>query len=353
MHSYAINWAERGWVPDSILRFGIRHLLKQRLQQVGADDTKKANANLEEFAAQLRHVPMVVASEDANIQHYEVATEFFQIVLGKHLKYSSGYWPEGVDSLNAAEEAMLELTVQRADVQDGQRILELGCGWGSLTVWMATHFPHSYITAISNSASQKVFIEKRCRERNLRNVRVLTANVSECDFHERFDRILSVEMFEHVRNHRQLLANIANWLSPAGKLFVHIFCHKDSAYLFEVDDEADWMARNFFRGGMMPAEGLLGHFDEHLAIEEQWRINGQHYARTCEAWLKNLDQHREAARQLFAGAPMPEIQLQRWRMFFMACAELFAFRQGTEWGVAHYLLTPVQAAVSMRSSVLG
>ena len=338
----AIDLAENGWVPDSIIRFGIRRLLQQRLRQVGALDPTNATAELKDFANRLRQAPMVIAAEDANQQHYEVPAEFFQIVLGSQLKYSSGFWPDNAASLDAAEEAMLELTVERADVRDGQQILELGCGWGSLTLWMAKRFPKSQITAVSNSASQKAYIEDRCQQGDLRNVKVLTCDIAELELETQFDRILSVEMFEHVRNQEQLLTKISNWMLPESKLFVHIFCHRQAAYLFEEEGSSDWMTRHFFRGGIMPSEDLLAQFNQHLSIQRQWRINGNHYARTCEAWLNNLDRQRTSVKKLFSIANIPDIQIQRWRIFFMACAELFAYRQGMEWGVAHYLLTPVQ-----------
>lgn len=338
-----IDLAERGWLPDSLIRFGIRRLLRQRLKEVSCEDPGIVDQNLKAFAEKLRSSPLVIAAEDANLQHYEVPSEFFQIVLGKQLKYSSAYWPKGVQCLDEAEEAMLKLTASRAELQDGQRILELGCGWGSLTLWMSQHYPGSQITAVSNSYSQREYIERCCHERNLENVTVITCNIANLELTEKFDRVLSVEMFEHVRNHEQLLSRIADWMSPESKLFVHLFCHKDSPYLFEVQSSDDWMTKHFFEGGMMPAKGLLGEFNQHLKIDWQWYVNGSHYAQTCEAWLRNLDQQIDTVREIFRRSDLPEMQCQRWRMFFMACAELFAFRQGTEWGVAHYLLSPVPA----------
>jgi len=337
-----IDWAERGWLPDRLVRVGIRHLLKQRLRQVCETGAKNAQQAAEQFATQQRLAPIVVAADDANEQHYEVPAEFFQLVLGKHLKYSSGYWPAGIETLDAAEEAMLKLTEERADLRDGQQILELGCGWGSLTLWMAARFPNSHITAVSNSASQKAFIDHQCRQRRLTNVNVITCNIAELELDSQFDRIVSVEMFEHVRNHAQLFAKLANWMQPESKLFVHIFCHRQASYLFEEEADSDWMTRHFFRGGMMPAENLLAQFNEHLQIEQQWQVNGVHYARTCEAWLQNLDRQVKRSQEILRSAGFSAEQLQRWRIFFMACAELFAYQNGTEWKVAHYLLTPAR-----------
>ncbi len=236
---------------------------------------------------------------------------------------------------------MLALTCERAELTDGMDILELGCGWGSLSLWMAEKYPNSRIVAISNSASQRQFIEARCRELEITNLQVLTRNVAEFETSSRFHRVVSVEMFEHVRNHAVLLKRISHWLKEDGKLFVHIFCHRDRPYAFEANSPSDWMARHFFTGGIMPSANLLREYSDNLTVTDQWQVNGQHYARTNEAWLKRLDEHREELLELFAkdsDRRTAKLRLQRWRMFFLSCAELFAYRNGEEWLVAHYLM---------------
>jgi cyclopropane-fatty-acyl-phospholipid synthase len=241
--------------------------------------------------------------------------------------------------LDAAEAAMLRLSCERAELADGQRILELGCGWGSLTLWMAAHYPHSRITAVSNSASQREFILATARERGLGNVEVITADANFFSTTERFDRVVSIEMFEHMRNYATLLERIAGWLRPGGKLFVHIFCHRTLMYPFTTGDSFDWMAKYFFSGGLMPAEHTLLYFQEHLRIEEQWRVPGTHYERTSNDWLARQDRNREAVMAVLTeayGAGEARLWFNRWRMFFMAVAELFGYAGGTEWFVAHY-----------------
>lgn len=330
-----IDLAERGYLPDAVIRVGIRQLLSRRLNEVDSRD------QLSGFAASLRGSPLAVATDAANQQHYEVPPEFFQHVLGPRLKYSACNFKDQQSTLADAEEDMLRQTCDRAELRDAMRVLELGCGWGSLTLWMAEQYPQSSITAVSNSHGQREFIERRAMERGLKNVRVITADMRAFATDDRFDRIVSVEMFEHMRNYELLLKRVAEWLRPEGKAFVHIFCHRTRPYLFEVDGAANWMGRHFFTGGMMPAEHLLSEFDDDMKVEQQWRVNGLHYWRTCEAWLKNLDQHRAAILARFRqdlSNSAAKVQLQRWRMFFMACAELFRFRDGNEWFVAHYRL---------------
>jgi cyclopropane-fatty-acyl-phospholipid synthase len=330
----AIALAERGRVPDWAIRTAIRRLLRIRLADEKAGDPEAASARYAERIEALAGSRIAIETQAANEQHYEVPADFYRRVLGPHLKYSSALWTPATVTLEAAEEAMLRLTCERARLADGQRILELGCGWGSLTLWMAEQFRGATITAVSNSRSQREFIEARARERGLDNVEVLTRDVNELDVGGGFDRVVSIEMFEHVRNYRQLMANIAGWLEPGGLLFVHIFCHRTLMYPFETEGAGNWMGRHFFTGGLMPAADTLLWFQDRLRIQRRWLVSGRHYARTARAWLDNLDADRDAVRAALAGQP-PE-QLQRWRMFFMACEELFAFRRGTEWMVAHY-----------------
>ncbi len=282
---------------------------------------------------------MAIAQDEANEQHYEVDSRFYDQVLGPHLKYSSGYWGDGVTDLAGAEEAMLALTGERAELANGQEILELGCGWGSLTLWMAAHYPGSRITAVSNSASQKAWITERAAERGLDNLRVITADVTVFQPERRYDRVVSVEMFEHMRNHRELMRRIHDWLNPGGKLFVHIFVHRELTYLFETQGASNWMGRYFFTGGVMPAFDWLPRCAGELALEDRWAVNGRHYGRTLEAWLAKADDHRRPLIRLLEegyGEGEGAVWLQRWRMFFMACAELFNYGGGDEWFVGHY-----------------
>jgi cyclopropane-fatty-acyl-phospholipid synthase len=341
MASWAIAMAERRWIPDSLVRIGIRKLLRDRLR-MGEACRDQASQEVT-LANQLSTGPMIEHADQANEQHYEVPAAFYQKVLGRHLKYSCGYWPEQHMSLDGAEDAMLRLTVQRAAIQDGMRILELGCGWGSLSLWMAEHFPHARITAVSNSSSQRQFIEQTAARRGLDNLQVITANIADFSSSRRYDRVVSVEMFEHVRNHRQLLERISHWLTPQGKLFVHIFCHREQSYLFETQGSANWMGRHFFTGGMMPSANWLRRFDQQVHVERSWVVGGQHYQRTAEAWLSRLDLQQADVEQVFRQQLSPAAakrQVARWRIFFMACAELFGYNDGSEWFVAHYLFAP-------------
>lgn len=335
--SLAIEIAERGLAPDPLVRAGIRALLRGRL----ADEKKRAGEPLEK---RMKSGPIAVATAEANDQHYELPPRFFELSLGSHLKYSSCYWGDEVTSLDVAEAAMLGLTCERAELADGQDVLELGCGWGSLTLWMAQRYPASRILAVSNSADQRRFIEARCAERALGNVEVVTADMNDFTPERTFDRVVSIEMFEHMRNYQELLRRISTWLNPEGCLFIHIFCHRSLAYFFETDGENDWMARHFFTGGLMPSFDLLQRFDQHLAVEESWAVSGLHYQRTAEAWLANLDARRREVEGLFRetyGAAQAARWVRRWRLFFLACAELFGYRGGEEWLVGHYRLRRV------------
>jgi cyclopropane-fatty-acyl-phospholipid synthase len=352
MLKMAIDLMERGLVPDWLTRIGIRRLLAERLRVAEASDDQAREAALARLEAELRHSPIALQTQAANAQHYEVPAGFFQKALGPRLKYSSCWWPEEVQNLETAEAAMLALTCERAELGFDQDILELGCGWGSLTLWLAEFYPDSRIVAVSNSHSQREFIETRCRERGFDNVQVITADMNEFYTDRRFDRVLSVEMFEHMRNYQELMGRIHVWLKPGGKLFVHIFTHRYWAYPFETEGEDNWMGRYFFTGGLMPSRDLLPRFQGDLQLEEDWHFNGRHYQRTLEAWLVNQDQHRKAVLALFRetyGSGEAERWFQRWRVFFMACAELFGYRDGEEWGVSHYRFGKVSAAETAAS----
>jgi cyclopropane-fatty-acyl-phospholipid synthase len=320
---------DSGLVPERLLRAGIRAVCALRLRE-------QRRADPQRFIAQLRTSDIAIATGEANRQHYAVPAQFFERVLGPRLKYSACHWPAGVTTLAAAETAMLELCAERAQLADGQRVLDLGCGWGAFTLWAAASYPRSYFTAVSNSPAQRVFIEQAAAARGLTNVDVRTADVRTLELPPRsFDRVVSIEMFEHMRNYELLLRRIASWLDPAGALFVHVFAHTRFAYPFDDHGRSDWMAREFFTGGIMPSLDLLRHFQADLRVASAWTLPGTHYARTAEAWYRNLVAQREPIEQLLG-----KRHYQRWRVFFLACAELFGYARGTEWVVAHYRLVP-------------
>lgn len=337
----SIAAVERGLVPDFITRAAIRRLCETRLRVSGAEQLSHTPA-YENYLESLRSGPVALLPERANDQHYELPPQFFNAVLGPRKKYSCCYFPHPNTSLADAEVAALEVTCARAELADGQHVLELGCGWGSLSLWMATHYPNSHIVAVSNSAPQRRSIEAEASRLRLDNLTVITADVNSFTPGPlKFDRVVSVEMFEHMRNYEELLARISAWLEPAGKLFVHIFCHRELSYPFETKGESDWMARYFFTGGMMPSSDLLCQFNRDLQVTQHNVWNGQHYQRTAEAWLQNMDQRKEQVLGILAqvyGRQHARRWFGRWRMFFMAVAELFGYEGGTEWYVSHYLL---------------
>ncbi len=336
----AIDVTERGWVPDPVIRRGVRRLVKDRLQEIRADDCESSASDARDFVAHMDQAVIAPLPEKANEQHYELPAEFFTQVLGRHRKYSCCYWPSGAETLDEAEEESLRITAERAGLGNGMRILELGCGWGSLSLWMASKYPKSEITAVSNSAPQREYIYDQARRRGLSNLRLITADMNEFDIDESFDRVVSVEMFEHMRNYRELFRRIHGWLTPGGKFFMHIFCHRSSPYAFEDKGPSDWMSRYFFSGGIMPCDDLPLRFQEHLKFSNLWRWSGQQYERTANAWLKNMDRRRERIWPILEQTYGRDEALRwwvRWRLFFIACAELFGYENGQQWWVSHYL----------------
>ncbi len=336
----AIHWVEQGLAPDAVVRAGIRRLLKERLAEIHAGDCAAAADAGDAFLNELRTAPIALVPEKANEQHYEVPAAFFTQVLGQHRKYSSCWWPAGITSLDAAEAAALAATCTRAGLADGQDILELGCGWGSLTLWMAAHYPASRITAVSNSHNQRAFIEAEAARRNLGNVRIITTDMNGFDAGRPFDRIVSVEMCEHMRNWPALFRRISGWLKADGRFFMHVFVHRLTPYAFIERGDDDWMSRFFFSGGMMPSDDMALRCQDDLRVTRVWRWDGTHYERTANAWLANMDARRAAVQPVFEqtyGHGQLTAWWMRWRIFFMSCAELFGYDHGQEWWVSHYL----------------
>jgi cyclopropane-fatty-acyl-phospholipid synthase len=331
---------EKNKIPDFLIRKGIRGLLNERLIQENKGNVEIQQAHFMKLIDELKSSPIAINTDDANEQHYEVPTKFYQYCLGKHLKYSCGFWKDGVTDIDTSEKDMLELTCERAELVDGQNVLELGCGWGSLSLFMASKFPKSIFTVVSNSHTQKKHIDEQAINREIKNLTVITADINTFNIVARFDRIVSVEMFEHMRNYQKLMQKVASFLNPEGKLFVHIFTHKEYAYKFEVLDESDWMSKYFFTGGIMPSDDLLLYFNEHLFLSNHWHVNGMHYSKTSEAWLENMDKHRKEIMPLFEITYGKNNALKwwvYWRIFYMSCAELWKFNSGNEWIISHYL----------------
>lgn len=334
---------ENGLLPDVAVRAGIRSQLRARLDQQHA----AAGSATAELVEELRRGPIATHTDIANQQHYQVPTEFFRRALGPRWKYSSAYWGDNAVDLGEAEEAMLALYVDRARIAGNERILDLGCGWGSLSLYLAQRFPETEIIAVSNSSTQAAHIDACCAERGITNVSVETADINAFVPPGSFDRVLSIEMFEHMNNYRVLLERIAGWLRPGGLLFVHHFAHRELVYPFDADGANEWMAKHFFSGGIMPSADLLERFPEHMRVLDRWMVNGKHYQRTCEAWLAQTTRQRSEILEVFRtayGAAEARRRFHHWRVFFMACAELFGYRNGSEWFVVHSLLSPSAAS---------
>ncbi len=335
-------FVERDLLPDWLLRAGIRRLIKMRLREEDKGDPESQQAHHMRYIEELRNSPIALHTSEANQQHYEVPAEFFALVLGNHRKYSCGYWLAG-DTLDDAERRMLDLTAERAQIRNGHSILDLGCGWGAFSLYAAARFPHSVVAGVSNSNSQRQYIEAQAQARGLTNLRIVTADINTFEPGRRFDRIVSVEMLEHVRNYQRLLHRIAAWMNADARLFVHIFTHHRFAYPYQVRDANDWMAQHFFTGGQMPSDDLLLYFQDDVSIVDHWVISGRHYRKTLEAWLARMDEGRQEALPLLSHVYGETEALKwfvRWRLFFMASAELWGYRGGTEWIVSHYLFAP-------------
>ncbi len=335
----ALSWTEAGMVPDSVIRHGIRRLLDRKLKEIRAGDVAHASTIKNDFVAMMNTSPIALVPELANEQHYEVPAAFYSQVLGKHRKYSSCYWMPETRDLDQAEATALQLSCEHAGIQDGMRVLDLGCGWGSLSLWVAEHFPNASVTSVSNSRSQHDYITQQSEERGLSNIDVYVCDMNDFDAPGRYDRICSVEMFEHMRNWGELFRRIGTWLEPDGRFFMHIFTHRTTPYEYIDRGPGDWMSRHFFSGGIMPSADLPFRFAEHLGVEKSWQWNGRHYAKTCNAWLKLMDERRAEVMPVLAstyGESNADRWWMRWRMFFMACAELFDYAGGDEWFVSHY-----------------
>ena len=339
-----ISLMELGYVPDSIIRTGIKYLLKNRLVDLYKFETQ---SYVDDYVEQLKKSPLAVLTDKANEQHYEVPTEYYDLCLGVHKKYSSCFWDDSTVTLNQAEQKALDISIERADIQDGMRVLELGCGWGSLSLELAKRFPNSQIVAVSNSRTQKQYIEQRARERHLNNLQILTLNLGDESQYKlisgHFDRAMSIEMMEHLRNYDLFFKKIKNLLTPDGKFFVHIFTHKSHPYFFETEGDDNWMGRYFFSGGQMPSRNLFDAFDTDLCVVQKWDWNGQHYQKTLESWLQLMDKNADQVMKLFKqcyGSADAVKWFNRWRVFYMACSELFGYDQGKTWAVTHYLLKP-------------
>ena len=335
-----IKLSESQLFPDCLIRFGIRQLLKKRIVSLVGQDTEINHRHKMNFIEAMNKSTIALVPELANEQHYEVPSKFYDFCLGKQKKYSSCYWTDKTKNLNQSESEALELTASHVNLKDGQLILELGCGWGSLTLWMAKKYPKSKITAVSNSKSQKLYILNEAKKKKLKNIKVITEDMNVFDTKEKFDRVVSVEMIEHMRNHKKLFKNIASWLKPRGMFFMHIFVHQSQPYLFEVEEDDDWMSQYFFSGGMMPSKDLPLYFQDQMKLISQWDWSGTHYEKTANAWLENLDKNKTRVLPILKetyGEKDGEMWLQRWRIFFMACAELWGFKGGSEWRVGHYL----------------
>jgi len=340
MSNLGIKLTELGVIPESILRVAIKKLIQKRLLEipVNSEVRKSQKAN---FIEELQSSPIALSTKIANEQHYEVPPAFFQEIMGAHLKYSCGLFDKNTISLDEAEENMLQLYIERLDIKNNQKILDLGCGWGSFSLYAAAKFPNSTFVAVSNSNDQIEFINNTAAARSLENIKAIKQDMNNLSLDESFDRIISIEMFEHMRNYGALLKKLRNYLHNNGKMFVHIFTHRDHPYPYEIRGPSDWMSKYFFTSGLMPSHDIFSYFEEDLVVEQSWKINGSHYARTCNLWLENHYKNKKTILDIFTGHyPNPRQWFVRWQLFFLACEKLFAYNEGKEWFVSHYLLVP-------------
>ena len=341
----ALNWTEMGLVPDSVIRTGIRRLLDRKLREIHAGEVEASAETKNRFVEMMNGSPIALVPHLANEQHYEVPAEFFSEVLGERRKYSSCYWPEDVEDIESAEKAALELTIERAGIEDGMNVLDLGCGWGSVSLWIAEHYPNTQVTSVSNSQGQHDYIVEAARGRGIDNLSVHVCDMNDFEAPGTYDRIVSIEMFEHMRNYGELFRRIAGWLEPDGRFFMHIFCHRTTPYEYIDKGPSDWMSRHFFSGGIMPSADLPHRFGNDLNVEKHWQWNGRHYAKTLRAWLDRMDSRKSSVMPILRdtyGEENANRWWMRWRMFFMACEELFAMNGGDEWYVSHYLFRKVE-----------
>ena len=332
MTKFLLTIAELGLIPDVFIKTAVRFITKKRLNESGIHENKL------NVIKSISEGGIAEKTDDANEQHYEVPPEFFKYALGKNLKYSCSFFDK-TDSLDEAEKSMLELYIERADIQEGHDILDLGCGWGSFSLYVAEKYPSVSITAVSNSKDQITFIQNEAKRRGLFNIMASKMDVNNLDLDNKFDRIVSIEMFEHLRNYKLILNSLNSLLKPDGRLFVHIFCHKELTYFYEIKNNYDWMTKYFFEGGIMPSQDIFKYFDDELEVINQWDVNGNHYAKTCKAWLNNHYKNKDKILDIFdKHYDKPKIWFNRWRIFFLSCEAFFAINNGREYFVSHYLL---------------
>ena len=336
-----ISLAEKRFLPDFIVRTGIKYFLNQKLniEKKKFGDNPKSEKN--KWIEEMKKSPIALFTNKANEQHYEVPPEFFRISLGPNLKYSCAYWDTEINNLADAEEKMFKIYIERSGIKNGMSILDLGCGWGSFSLYLAKKFPNSKILAVSNSNDQSQYIKAESKKYKLNNINYLKLNMSDFKINQKFDRIVSIEMFEHMRNYEILLHKISKLLNENGKLFLHFFCHKKYVYPYEVKSNSDWMTKYFFYGGMMPSYDILSFFENDLKLIKSWKVNGNHYKKTCRAWLKNQDQNKNKIMNIFEKCYEKDSTtwFNRWRIFWMSCEELFGYKNGSEWYVGHFLMT--------------
>ena len=332
MTRFLLSLAESGFIPDALIKIAARYISNKRLNE------QNDNNNKNKIISALSRGVVAEKTYDANEQHYEVPPKFFNYVLGANLKYSCSLFDE-VDSLDDAEDSMLRLYIDRADIKDGHEILDLGCGWGSFSFYVAERYPDANITSVSNSSDQIAYIKNEAHKRDLLNIKAIRMDVNNLELNKQFDRIVSIEMFEHLRNYKLILNSLNHALKPDGKLFIHIFCHKKLTYLYEMKNNLDWMTKYFFQGGIMPSKDIFQYFESELEIINQWDINGNHYSKTCKAWLNNHYKNKKKILDIFKKHyDEPKIWFNRWRIFFLSCDAFFALNNGNEYFITHYLL---------------